>query len=153
MSRFLAVSAVSLATLLVGLNSSSAQQGPGQLGPLWQRTAPGYDTYYYRYNQNTIQQPVAPAAPAENEAFYSGATANRSVLLRLQVPADAKVWIDGTPTTSRGESRSYLSPPLNAGQNYTYQIRVQTSAGEQNRTVPVRSGDRINLDFRAAANQ
>jgi uncharacterized protein (TIGR03000 family) len=153
MLRFLTLGAVSLATLLVSINSSSAQMGPGQLGPLWQRTAPGSDTYNYRYNQNTFQQQPATQAATESQSFYSGATNNRDVLLRLQVPADAKVWIDGTLTNSTGESRSYLSPPLNAGQNYSYQIRVQSGAGDQTRTVPVRSGDRINLDFRNAANQ
>jgi uncharacterized protein (TIGR03000 family) len=155
MLRFLTVSALSLTTVLVSLNSSTAQQGPGQLGPLWQRTAPGSGTYYY--NQGT----VAPAAPevqmqapaTESQSFYNGPTDSRAALLRVRVPADAKVWIDGTAMTQSGEFRSYISPALEAGQNYTYQLRVQTSAGEQSRNVTFRSGDRVNVDFRAQNNQ
>lgn len=149
MLRFLTVGTISLATLLVSMNWSSAQMGPGQLGPLWQRTGTGAGNYY---QSTTVPQPAVTTS-AEGQSFYSGSLDNRAVLLRLQVPKDAKVWIDGTATTSTGEFRSYLSPPLTAGQNYTYQFRVQTGAGEQTRSVTVRSGDRINLDFRIGANQ
>jgi uncharacterized protein (TIGR03000 family) len=138
-----------LATLLVSMNLSSAQTGPGQLGPLWQRTGSGVGTYY----RSTTAPQTAVTTPAESQSFYSGTLDDLAVLLRLQVPMDAKVWIDGTATTSTGEFRSYISPPLTAGQNYTYQIRVQSGAGEQTRSVTVRSGDRVNLDFRIAANQ
>lgn len=149
MLRFLTVGTISLTALFVSMNLSRAQMGPGQLGPLWQRTASGAGTYY----PSTTAPQTAVTTPAESQSFYSGAMDNRAVLLRLQVPMDANVWIDGTATTSTGEFRSYISPPLTAGQIYTYQVRVQTGTGEQTRSVTVRSGDRVNLDFRTAANK
>jgi uncharacterized protein (TIGR03000 family) len=147
MLRFLTLGALSLATLLLSMSASSAQ--PGQQGPMWNRSSSGYQS------SQPVQQFVAPAAQTQtqSESFYNGAVDNRAALLRLQVPADAKVWLDGTQMNSTGEFRSYISPSLTAGQNYSYQIRVQTSTGEQTRNVPVRSGDRITLDFRTAANQ
>jgi uncharacterized protein (TIGR03000 family) len=47
----------------------------------------------------------------------------------------------------------FVSPPLEQGTNYTYEIRMSwTKKGRvvtQNRKIPVRAGDRLSIVFRA----
>lgn len=155
MSRFVMCGAIAVSAMLLAVNPSHAQMGPGQLGPLWQWQGPGGEYYetggYENENRNAGEPETEMTIPAESASYYSGPAASRSVLLRLWVPADAQVWIDGTPTSSTGELRSYISPPLNPGENYVYNLRVQSRVGVQTRSVPIHSGDRINLDFRTKA--
>jgi len=40
------------------------------------------------------------------------------------LPADALVWIEDAPTTSTGDERHYVSPPLEVGKELHYSIRV-----------------------------
>jgi len=69
----------------------------------------------------------------------------------VRVPADAEVWFDGAPTSQRGESRTFSSPPLNADRDYHYDIRARWTEGgkevEQTRRVNVRAGQRSAVDF------
>ena len=52
-----------------------------------------------------------------------GAGSDR-VLLMGHLPADALVWIEGAPTTSTGDERHYVSPPLEPGKELHYTVRV-----------------------------
>lgn len=78
-----------------------------------------------------------------------------TALLSVHVPADAGVWIDGAPTSQRGDWRSFATPPLESGQVFSYEVRarwqVEGKEVERTRTVQVRSGDRLTIDFSAAA--
>ncbi len=42
--------------------------------------------------------------------------------IRILVPADAEVLFDGAPTTQKGTERLFLTPPLEAGKNYRYDV-------------------------------
>ncbi len=76
---------------------------------------------------------------------------NRSVLITMQVPPKAEVWFDGRKTQQGGMIRSYVSPPLTPGANYTYQVQARwTANGEpvtRTRELRVQAGDQMNLDL------
>ena len=62
----------------------------------------------------------------------------------MKLPADAKLSVDGTVTRSTGETRSFMSPPMQAGKEFRYTIRAElerdgkmTSADKE---VTVRAG-------------
>jgi uncharacterized protein (TIGR03000 family) len=71
--------------------------------------------------------------------------------IRVIVPDDAQVFFDGTLTTQTGAQREFVSPPLVPGSRYTYSLRARWTADgrpvEQTRTVPVRAGAKVLVDF------
>jgi uncharacterized protein (TIGR03000 family) len=92
----------------------------------------------------------APPPPAEPTlALPPGAA-----LLVVRVPADAEVWFGGDPTAQRGRTRLFTTPPLEAGRDWTYALRVRwTDAGkpvERSQTIHVRPGDKLLMDYTAA---
>jgi len=77
------------------------------------------------------------------------------VLIELRVPAGAEVTFDGEKTTSTGTLRQYVSPPLTAGQPYSYRVTAtwQDDGKEvvRTRTVQFRAGERRTLDLTRAS--
>ena len=90
----------------------------------------GYRSYY------RVPTPDAPAG---------------TVLLNVQVPQNAKVWIDGAPTTSTGTSRSFVTPPLTPGREFTYEVKAQWTEGTQQvtrtRRIPVQAGRAVDINL------
>lgn len=75
---------------------------------------------------------------------------DRSVaVLDVRVPAPAQLWFEGKKLTQAGGWHRYVSPPLTAGQRYTYHIRARwTENGkpvEVEREVHVGAGERVRL--------
>jgi uncharacterized protein (TIGR03000 family) len=74
-----------------------------------------------------------------------GPTAN----LEMKVPANASIWIDGQATTQPGTDRRFVSPPLQAGVHYSYDIRVQWTDGsrtlERSRHIRFEAGDDVRI--------
>src|SRR5262245_6255663 len=68
--------------------------------------------------------------------------------LTLLVPADAQVEFDGEPTTSVGESRRYTTPPLRAGTNYSYTVRVTSNGKTVSRKISFYAGEKATFDLR-----
>jgi len=113
----------------------------------------GYPAYGYGgsgySDPGTIYQ--RPAAPApENVPPPTDA------LIEVLVPSeDARVWLDGYATTSRGTERRFSSPPLEGGQDYSYLVKASwiTDEGQlrtAQRQVPIRAGARVVVDFTQA---
>jgi uncharacterized protein (TIGR03000 family) len=79
---------------------------------------------------------------------------DRSITLVVEVPADADIWIDGRKTQQAGTTREYESPPLPAGNVYTYEIRAKwTEKGrglEQTQIVMGRAGEKVSVNFPAS---
>jgi uncharacterized protein (TIGR03000 family) len=73
------------------------------------------------------------------------------VAIKLHVPDNARVWIEGDEVSQGGQDREYVSPPITPGRDYVYHIRVQWDENnktvESTREVPVNAGDRISLSF------
>src|SRR5262249_27362614 len=70
-----------------------------------------------------------------------------------RVPTNAKVFVNGEQTTQSGQFRRFVSPPLDPGQDYTYEIRATWDDNghqvDRTSTVSVRAGQLTQLDFLA----
>jgi uncharacterized protein (TIGR03000 family) len=69
---------------------------------------------------------TSPVAATAGRKMVSAARQDAtSVLLTVNVPADAKVFVNGQPTTSTGERREYKSNNLKATETYAYRVRAE----------------------------
>ncbi|MCI0460455.1 MAG: TIGR03000 domain-containing protein [Gemmataceae bacterium] len=93
---------------------------------------------------------------ALSPAGAQSAVRTRPVYLRVLLPQDdAELRIDKQPTQQTGTSRSFVSPPLELGQTFTYTL---TATWEPNnyttitrtRQVVVRAGQEVEADLRKA---
>jgi uncharacterized protein (TIGR03000 family) len=75
----------------------------------------------------------------------------RPALVRIQVPAEADVWIEGDKTTATGPERIFRSPPLNAGTRFVYTVRAKWKAEgkeiEQVQAVGLQAGQEVKVSF------
>jgi uncharacterized protein (TIGR03000 family) len=77
---------------------------------------------------------------------------NRATIL-VSLPADATLTFDGQPTASSSGTRWFVSPPLQQGSNYNYQLRAEVVRGGVprvlTRTITVRANEetRVSMDF------
>lgn len=71
--------------------------------------------------------------------------------LTVNVPAGARLWLDGTPTTRTGPVRLFVSPPLTPGGRYSYQIRASWDESghevTQSQKVEVTAGSHVSVNF------
>src|SRR5579862_5868039 len=69
---------------------------------------------------------AAPLALAQDEA-------KKPARLRIFVPANASVEIEGVKTKQTGEERTFVSPPLVVGKKYIYSVKATWTdqAGQQ----------------------
>jgi uncharacterized protein (TIGR03000 family) len=78
---------------------------------------------------------LAPEQPATDNCAH----------LRVIVPPEANVWIDGIPMQQCGIDRAFVSPPLTPGKDYTYEVVAHwTSWGQsvdQRRTIGVHANE------------
>jgi uncharacterized protein (TIGR03000 family) len=79
------------------------------------------------------------AGPSAAHAGESPAT------LHVLLPADATLTVDGHPTRSLTSDRWFISPPLEEGRDFHYDLRAQFPHGGEvvtvERTVTVRAGE------------
>ena len=72
-------------------------------------------------------------------------------LLSVNVPEDAKVFVNGLATTSTGADRQYVSRDLQSGFNYTYEVKAEVvrdgKTVEQVKQVNLRAGQTAELAF------
>jgi uncharacterized protein (TIGR03000 family) len=77
----------------------------------------------------------------------------RPIYLRVYVPTGAVLTIDGTTTNQQGENRLFQSPPVDAGKDYVYHLKVTWNDGGKEvsatRDVTVRAdGEEVVVDLR-----
>jgi uncharacterized protein (TIGR03000 family) len=86
------------------------------------------------------------APPPAADAVPPGAA-----VLRVHVAADAEVSIAGYRMGQRGSVRVFVTPPLEGGHHFTYDLQARwVENGREvvrTRTVPVYPGDRLTVDF------
>jgi uncharacterized protein (TIGR03000 family) len=103
------------------------------------------EDYYYPNVEPSYYYPYAAYRPMEQAVEVNAA------LIRLSVPNDARIWIEGDATSQTGTERTFVSPALTPGREYVYHIRVQWDengkAAERKRDVTVHAGDRINVNI------
>jgi uncharacterized protein (TIGR03000 family) len=122
----------------------------------------GYSGGYHQgyegvYEGGYPQLNPPPYGVTPYQTFYLGPrpteTDRSRAAITVQVPQSATLWFDGTKTTQTGALRSFVSPPLQAGQNYAYNVRARWSENgkvrEENQTVKVHAGDRLQVNLAA----
>lgn len=72
--------------------------------------------------------------------------------LRLIVPENAEVLVEGNKTAATGKVRDFVSPPLTPGKNMTYAVLVRYKDADgkaivEAHSVRVRANDRLDLDL------
>jgi uncharacterized protein (TIGR03000 family) len=91
--------------------------------------------------------PATPAAPAPGETSIQ----RTDGLLSVNVPEDAKIFVNGTATSSTGAERQYVSRDLTGGYNYSYEVRAEVvrdgKTVEQVKTVNLRAGETAQVAF------
>jgi uncharacterized protein (TIGR03000 family) len=118
--------------------------------PSYYAAYPSVRSSYYAASPSFIgsSQPIYYGATS-SEGYYSTQAAERSARVNLQVPSGARIWFDTYQTKQTGTARSFETPPMDAGQELAYQIRVQWEQDgkdvTQTRQVTVHAGDVINL--------
>ena len=140
----------------------------------WNRYSYGYYPGYYGYGTPGYASapsgyaPGYTSAPSGNYTSYYAAAPSGEVLpspypgaapdvgtarIGARVPTNARVFVNGEQTTQNGQFRRFVSPPLDPGQDYTYEIRATWDENghqvDRTSTVSVRAGQLTQLDFMA----
>jgi len=93
--------------------------------------------------QVNLNGDVAANPSTAYRSFYPP-NGNQQATIELTVPADAQVWFDGQPTTQTGTVRRFVTPPLRANADYSYEVKIRyTKDGEpkeETRTISVVPG-------------
>ena len=101
------------------------------------------------------QSPVVPngvqAAPQDGVVVPEGKVEPNQGAMKVQVPEDALVYVNGILTKSTGESRSYVSRGLVSGFQYSYEVRAEAIRDgkkvEESKTVSLKAGETLSLAF------
>src|SRR5262249_8299730 len=105
-------------------------------------SVPGASTY-----SSPATYPAAPTAPLDDNAVY----------IRVQVPPDAEVWIEGQKMTQKGPFALSASPPVTPGSPYVYHIRAPWKEDGQDidevREATVYAGSKVGIDFTRRARE
>src|SRR5262249_11413431 len=132
----------------------SYYQYPVYSGPLYRWDYPVRTSTYYPDGARTLVNDangraweVPPVAAPPNNA--------QPIYMQVRVPPDARVWINDHETTQRGTERMFVSPPVTAGQNYTYEIKAQWKDPDgreitRTQSVNVRPGELKQIDLTTA---
>jgi uncharacterized protein (TIGR03000 family) len=71
--------------------------------------------------------------------------------MKVQVPEDSLVYVNGILTRSTGAARTYVSRGLSRGFQYTYEVRAEAMRDgvkvEETKVVSLKPGDSIELAF------
>jgi uncharacterized protein (TIGR03000 family) len=122
-----------------------------------------YNAYSYAYSGSAYDLgdagsygDVASTAPPESySSSYppstTSAESDGKARVSVTVPAGARLWFEGMPTTSTGTVREFNSPPLTPGERYTYdaEARWDDNGHEvtQKQQVKVTAGAHVNVEF------
>ena len=94
--------------------------------------------------------PAAPATPPAKKTSIEGAA---PATLIVNVPADARLSIDGEATTSTATQRVFVSPALNFGREYHYTLEAEFQKDGKmvkvTKEVAVKAGDETRVNFDA----
>jgi uncharacterized protein (TIGR03000 family) len=103
--------------------------------------ASGYPVYGGDQSGMSYQSAYTPAASSPDAA-----------MITVEVPdSNAQVWFDGDRTNQTGTVRTFESPRLDRGAEYSYKVRVRWEHDgkpvDQTRTVSFHAGDHKVVDF------
>jgi uncharacterized protein (TIGR03000 family) len=137
--------------------------GYGYSSPSYSYATPsygyGYSSPSYSYSTPVYSsgQVYAGGSTGANyqQSFYPPSqgvqTDSSRAYIRVNVPADAEVLFNGTATNQRGTMRMFQSPPLDANNNYSYEITARWMENgqerKQTRTVQLQPGSTVDVSF------
>jgi uncharacterized protein (TIGR03000 family) len=131
---------------LHGYNTASPQQVWGASPPvvLWNLTGTGAG----KADPNKPPVMTVPVAPMPK----SGSDAPPGANLKFNVPADAKLYVDGRLTPGSGTERAFYTPTLEPGKEYFYEVYTERMVDGKlvttdKKKVIVGSGKTITLEF------
>lgn len=106
--------------------------------------SPGYS---YSYPSTTYYAPETVYYEAETPVRDNSVA---HIMVHLPSP-NAEVWLDGRPTSQRGTERTFVTPRLNPGSSYTYEVRARWMEDgqpiERTRMVRFQTGETVHVDF------
>ncbi|HEV2948301.1 MAG TPA: TIGR03000 domain-containing protein [Gemmataceae bacterium] len=109
----------------------------------------GYSAPSYSSSPLGEVSTTAPATPPAQPSIPDNA-----VLIGIRVPDNAQIWVDGEKTTQTGTFREFVTPPLELGQQYSYDIKARwTENGQEvvrDRKVTFHGGDRLMVNMTTA---
>jgi uncharacterized protein (TIGR03000 family) len=137
------------ALLLIAVSGS--QLAPGQYRQEWYGGGGiPHPHPYHQYFENRLNTPPGgtetPTAfpPQVVTSWASPASGSAPVSLVVRLPADARLTIDGHPTRSTSGTRWFVSPPLEPGKTFHYELRAEVVRDgkrlTETRRVAVRAG-------------
>jgi uncharacterized protein (TIGR03000 family) len=92
-----------------------------------------------------------PAPPPRVVYVPAPSPAPAPATVRVLLPADARLTIDGGPTASTGGARLFASPPLAPGRTYYYTLSAEVRRGGRRltvtRRVAVRAGQESDVEL------
>jgi len=150
---------LALATLFATPNQAKAQY---YYSPWYSYYSGGYynpgwwpQSYYapnYYWSGPRYDQPYTPPQSPTYRSFYAEPQdAANSAQLTIQLPADAELWFGTVLTRQQGSERQFVSPPLQSGTAYVYDLRARWMENgqvvERRQQVQVRSGERVRVNF------
>ncbi len=100
------------------------------------------------------EKPAEDAKPAvaPKEKESAGESDQGKATFNVQVPDDARVFINNLATKTPGMNRSYVSHGLQAGLRYSYEIRAEVTRNgkllQETQTVQLEAGQARTLDFK-----
>jgi uncharacterized protein (TIGR03000 family) len=81
----------------------------------------------------------AHARPAQEE---------KPISFEVLLPANATLEIDGNKTEETGETRTFRTPPLEVGRNYSYTLKASANGKEVTRKIQIAFGAENRFDLR-----
>jgi uncharacterized protein (TIGR03000 family) len=105
--------------------------------------------YIYNTDDGSLTtQQDPPPPPADLPKLDDNA-----VLIGVRVPENAEIWFDGEKTSQKGTLREFVTPPLDPGQKYTYEIKARWDENGREvtrlRKQEVYAGDRLLVNMLA----
>jgi uncharacterized protein (TIGR03000 family) len=167
--KMVGVSLVSASLALIAfLEATVVQAGPTSGGRSYPYRVGGGYSYSSPAPATVIAGELTPAYNPEPlfYAFYAPAVRssaggeeesdvrqNAAARIELTVPASAEVWLDGNKTQQTGNTRLFVTPPLEPTKPFTYDLRVRwTAAGgiivDVTRPIQVRAGRQTVVGFK-----
>ncbi len=107
-----------------GSTGSTGSYG-GSYGGVSYGSAGSYATPVYESHVHSSGCGCTACTASRANGVVASNTQGEAGLLRVNVPADAKVYVNGKLTNSTGTERQFVSYGLEAGKSYNYDVRVE----------------------------
>ena len=108
-------------------------------------------TLPYTYRAAQFSAPITYVAPTYTTVVAPAQPTELRARLALNVPMRARIWVGGKEIDANTKPLVLESPPLQAGQAYTFDVKVtwpeNGKTEERTRSVTVEAGDQTSLTY------